>query len=96
MEREYEVGQHVIFVDPKGRRREALITAWWQAWISQPPDYKETILDPNAGEPGCNLIVVSEDEKKDDTFGRQSEHETSVVHKSAQNAPGNFWCWPDE
>ena len=95
MEREYNIGQHIIFVDPKGRRRDALVTAWWQAWI-QPDLDKNPVLDPKAGEPGCNLIVVSDDKMKDDSYGRQTEHETSVVHKSNQGAPGNYWCWPDE
>jgi hypothetical protein len=89
VERNYEVGQHVIFVDPKGRHRHALVTIWW----------KDPNVEPytsEAGEPGCNLIIVSDDEKKNDTFGRQTEHETSVVHESSQPAHGNYWCWPDE
>lgn len=90
MERKYEVGQHVIFVDPHGVRRDALITIWWHG--STPiPEYVSA-----SGEPGCNLIVVCKDAKKDDTFGRQSEHFTSQVHRSKQPANGSYWCWPDE
>jgi hypothetical protein len=90
MEREYKIGQHVVFVDPYGQRRDALVTIWWSggqlipAYVSQ------------SGEPGCNLIVVSADEKKDDNYGRQTEHFSSVVHQSKQVAHGNYWCWPDE
>jgi hypothetical protein len=86
MERKYEVGQHVVFVDPYGKRRDALITIWWGL-----DHYKAA-----GGEPGCNLIVVSDDEKKDDSYGRQTEHFTSVVHKTKQPAHGNYWCWSDE
>jgi len=43
----------------------------------------------------CNLIYVSKDPKKDDTWGNQIERQSSVIHKSAQ-AFGNFWCWTDE
>ncbi len=95
MERSYEVGQHVTFIDSKSRRRDALVTAWWQAWI-QPDLDKDPILDPNAGEPSCNLVVVSVDKMKEDTYGRQTEHESSVVHMSNQAAHGNYWVWPDE
>jgi hypothetical protein len=46
----------------------------------------------------CNLVYVSGDEKKDDSYGRQIERSTSVSHKSAQGDVifGNCWCWSDE
>lgn len=87
MEREHKIGQHVIFVDPHGVPRNALVTIWW----GDVDHYKS-----ETGELGCNLIVVSSDEKKDDSYGRQTEHHTSIVHKSKQPAHGNYWCWPDE
>lgn len=86
-ERKYEVGDHVIYVDPRGVARNALVNIWW----GNVESYRSA-----SGEPGCNLIFISGDPKKDDSYGRQSEHETSVVHKSKQPAPGNFWCWPEE
>lgn len=45
---------------------------------------------------GCNVVFTSGDEEKRDSYGRQIERATSVVHKSMQPAHGNFWCWPDE
>jgi len=42
--------------------------------------------------PGLNLVLVSNDEAKDDPYGRQIERETSVVHVSNQPAPGAYWC----
>lgn len=81
MERKYEVGQDVVYVDGTARRHQALITAWWRA---------------QGREPSANLVFVSGDPAKEDTFGRQIERETSVPHRSHQVAPGKFWCWPDE
>jgi hypothetical protein len=42
-----------------------------------------------------NVVFVSGDEQKTDSYGRQLERQTSVSHMS-QNAYGNFWRWPDE
>jgi len=80
----------VKFRNSKGKLQDALVNIWWGA-PDAPGYYNE-----KGEEPGCNLIIVSDDEKRDDSFGRQSEHETSVVHKSNQPAHGNYWCWPDE
>jgi len=90
MNKEYKVGQHVKFVDPKGKKLDALITIWWGA-PDDPGHYNK-----KGEEPGCNLIVICTDVERQDSCGRQSEHFTSVVHKSNQGAPGNYWVWPDE
>lgn len=95
MERRYEIGQTVIFVDAKGKAHDALVTAWWM----QPGlDHRSC----NTGVPtegtsvGCNVVYVVSEPDKADPYGRQIERETSVVHKSGQTAPGMYWCWPDE
>ena len=77
----YEPGDVVCYVDPRGRPRLALVTTWWGEGRSAP-----------GNEPACNLVLVSDDESKKDPYGRQIERETSVVHRSMQGAPGNFWC----
>ena len=90
MERKYEIGGHVIYVDQWGIPRDALITVWWcgtqeiYAYVS------------DSGEPGCNLVFVSGDDNRKDSCGRQISRETSVIHKSAQPAHGFYWCWKDE
>lgn len=91
MEHEYKIGQHIIFVDPFGKRRDALVTIWWAGGSNEISAYRSA-----NGEPGCNLVVVVDDEKKTDNYGQQTEHFTSVVHKTKQPAHGNYWCWPDE
>jgi hypothetical protein len=88
MERKYEIGQHVKYVDPYGVARDALVTIWW----GDVESYRS-----GAGEPGCNVVFVSNDPKANDQYGRQLEERvTSVIHKSAQPAHGNYWCWPEE
>jgi hypothetical protein len=91
MNRGYEVGQHVIYVDSVGKPHKALVTVWWgmDENGARYPYYAE-------GELGCNVVVISDDELKKDDYGRQIERYTSVVHKSKQAAPAYYWCWPDE
>lgn len=68
-------GDAVIYVDPLGNDRPAVLTA---VWGSGPT-------------PAVNLVFVSDDQAKKDTYGRQIERATSVVHQSGQAAPGNYW-----
>ncbi len=84
-ERNYGVGDHVIYVDPVGKEHPALVTIWWGP---KPTEGKQ--------EPGCNVVYVSSDGEKKDTYGRQIERATSVVHQGSQPAYGHFWKWPDQ
>lgn len=83
MERELKVGDHVIFIDRHFVEHEALVTHVW----------------PHIGGgplPGCNLVYVSGDVARSDTYGRQIERETSIVHLSYQPAKASCWRWPSE
>jgi hypothetical protein len=92
MEKKYDQNSHIVYVDPKGVPHSALATVWWDG-----NDRTQVAAYIAAsGEPGCNLVYVTEDGSKKDPYGRQLERSTSVVHKSKQAAHGNFWCWPDE
>lgn len=76
-------GSAVQFVDPKGISHNALVTNIWESM-------------KGSGEyPGVNLVLVSADENKEDTYGRQTERFSSVVHESNQPAHGNFWKFID-
>ena len=105
--REYEAGVHVIFVDPYGVRRDALVTEWHcsddrDAWLAGQKVNRESWAkqDPPVNVPitetCCNLAWISGDEKRKDSHGRQLMRESSVVHKGNQHAHGNYWIWPDE
>ena len=48
------------------------------------------------GEKCVNVVFVSLDGDKGDSYGRQIEGSTSVVHASTQEAPGNYWRYPQE
>lgn len=47
--------------------------------------------------PTCiNVVLVSGDKAKEDSYGRQIERQTSQSHKSVTPAHGNYWMFPDE
>lgn len=70
-----KIGDRVVYVDPTRRERNALVTAVWTA----------------VPHPSLNLVIVADDEAKADTYGRQIEHVTSIVHESMQGAGANCW-----
>lgn len=70
------VGSTVIWYDPLGKPRSALVTAVH----GKPED-----------NPSINIVVVNNDENQTDTYGRKVARETSVVHRANQSAHGNFW-----
>lgn len=43
-----------------------------------------------------NLVLVSDDEEKQDTYGRQIERQTSMAHVDGSTVHGFYWRWPDE
>ena len=55
------------------------------------PALVQTVHGPADARPALNLVLISKDEKKTDPYGRQTEHETSVVHETNQSAGGFFW-----
>lgn len=78
-----EVGHQVVYVDPTGAQIPALVTAIWG--------------DPKGPAVPCiNLVYVSTDPQRTDNFGRQMERQTSLVHRSAQPAHGNYYMLPDD
>lgn len=89
--RQVSVTDHVIFVDPLGKRRNALITAVWGEPYRQGNEEDGPIYYPSV-----NLVIVTTDDAMSDTYGRQITRTTSVVHKGGQQAHGNYWLFPDE
>lgn len=43
-----------------------------------------------------NLVIVSGDETRTDSYGRQIERNTSQTHKSQTKVHGNYWRYEDE
>ncbi len=79
LEKELDVGDHVIYVDSIGRQRHAVLTS-----VFGDHPYGGTL-------PCVNVVFASCDEDKHDPYGRQIERETSVVHKTVQPAHGCYW-----
>lgn len=47
--------------------------------------------------PDCiNVLFLSDDAKMQDHWGRQSDHDSSVMHVSMAGAYGNYFRFPDE
>lgn len=67
-----KIGDHCIYVDPRGNHRAALCTA---------------VHGPNC----INVVVVNNDEKQRDDYGRKIERATSVVSRQNQEAQGNYY-----
>ena len=43
-----------------------------------------------------NVVYVSSDETRTDTYGRQTERATSLGHKSTTQVHGQYWAYADE
>lgn len=84
----YKYGAPIVFVDSLGKKHDALVTTWHGV------DYYRQNM-PTL-EPGVNLVLVSQDESKTDSYGRQVERFTSVCHRGVQPAHGMYWQWPEE
>ena len=79
MSEKLEVGCCVTFTDQRYVDHDALVTA-----IHGDPGQK----------PCVNLVFVRGEEDRQDCYGRQTEHESSVVHATNNSAGGYCWrCW---
>jgi hypothetical protein len=92
LNRTLEVGDHVIHIDSRRRRFNALVTDVHGEITEYERDGEKALQIP------CiNLTYVSEDSRKVDQYGRQLEREaTSNVHRSDSSANANCWIFPDE
>lgn len=70
------VGDHVVYVDPVGQARPALVTA---------------IHGPSGAKTSINVVIVSSDHTMTDSYGRQLARVTSVSHQTMQSAHGYYW-----
>lgn len=72
-----KIGSHVIVCDSTAKQHDALVTANWGYGKNDTP--------------AINVVYVTDDESKTDSYGHQIERMTSVTHKSNQSAPGYWW-----
>lgn len=90
--REPKVGDAVIFFDTLRRECPALLTAV-HGEVSGGP--VEGHPDQSWHTPCVNLVYVTPEEGKTDSWGRQTDHASSCVHACDQRV-GYYWCWPEE
>lgn len=90
--REPRVGDAIVYFDSLRRELSAIITAV-HGEVSGGP----TEGHPKQGwnTPCINLVFVTPEESKTDSWGRQTDHASSCVHASDQRV-GYYWCWPEE
>jgi hypothetical protein len=93
-----KIGDNVLWYDRYGRPRPALVQAIhgdetmkkYQSFKNLSfPDWPEKT--GIIGAPSINILVISDNPDKSDSYGRQIEHETSVPHKEDQRAHGYYW-----
>lgn len=75
-----QVGERVVYHDPKGVAHDALLTTVWS----------------DDQYPLVNVVIVSSDVTRQDGYGRQIERVTSLNHASKMPVHGNYWRFPDE
>jgi hypothetical protein len=78
MIKDIAVGDAVVFTSATAQEHKALVTAIWGD-INSPT------------EPAINIVLVSDDNTRNDQYGRQIERHSSVVHQKMQAAHGMFW-----
>lgn len=74
-------GQHVTYVDPRGKHRPAIVTNV----------FAQTTKELGGPRPSLNVVFANEDEDQTDSYGRKIERATSVPHQEQQFAHGNYW-----
>lgn len=77
------VRDSVIYHDSKGSPHNALLTCVFDQDIYGPDDLTSL--------PCVNLVYVTEDRARDDSYGRQIVRETSQVHKTSMPTHGHYW-----
>ena len=86
------IGDHVIHIDSRRRRHNALVTAVHGEISEYEKDGRKELSIPCV-----NLTYVSSDAQKVDDYGQQLERDaTSCVHRSDNSAEANCWIFPDE
>jgi len=89
-----KIGERVIYFDSFGMEHEALCTDNFGAYEKTNEDgTKEIVYSEN---PSINVVLISPDKRRTDTYGRQVERFTSVGTWVYASAWGNFYAHPDD
>ena len=109
MEKTLEVGDVVVFMDEVNCPHNALVTAvhgeisriqWREDIEGLTGHWNHEIIEGKGPVklqiPCINLLYLSGNPNKQDPYGRQCEHESSVVYKEESTAHGNYFMWTGE
>ena len=92
LDKQVQVGEQVVYFDEFGREHNALVTA---VWGERTETFKDDELI-DTSEPSLNVIFISPDERRSDTYGRQVERRSSCMSVKYQAAYGNCYCLPEQ
>lgn len=96
-EKQIKIGDSVIFFDQFGIEHNALLTnVFGERTITTFKEEGAESVTKNVSNPCVNVLMISPDQKREDSYGRQIERMTSVVHYSGSSAWGMFYCLPEE
>lgn len=106
MENTLNVGDVVVYVDEYARPHNALVTAvhgeiykvqWREDIDGMPGHWNAQIIEEKGATrlqiPCINLVYLSGNVNKQDPYGRQTEHSSSVVYKDDNTAHGNYFMF---
>ena len=93
--REPKVGDAIIFFDELRHELNAIVTAVHGEVSQSQKAYGDPTMVWHT--PLVNLVFVTPDESKTDSWGRQMDRQSSCAHVSSYLHPvGNHWCFPEE
>lgn len=90
-----KIGDPVIFIDSVRREHSAILTNIFGEVRTIQQMVNGELVDVKQI-PCANLVFVSSDESKQDSYGRQLERATSCVHISSNSAGAYCWKFPGE
>jgi len=94
-EKQIKVGDAIEFVDRRGQSHSALVTeshgTYGHSCGTLPKHGGEEGETVWGGHPCINLLYVTKEEGKRDSWGAQIERESSIVHRDQQGAHGLYW-----
>lgn len=95
--RQIKIGEAVIFFDQFGMEHHALLTnVFGERRITTFKEEGAETVTEQVSNPCVNILMVSPDPKREDSYGRQIERQTSCSHFSTSSAWGMFYCLPEE
>lgn len=111
MDRAFKKGCHVIYFDEHRQPHDAIVTNWFhggsdgqtEAALIKLAEERQAQFPPEKRtsfwRPCCNVVYVTSDKTKQDSYGDQIERSTSTQYgRQTGMIPfvGRCWCWPDE